>query len=301
MGIGTRHVHNESDRRKTGLLQERSNPLQCVLLLSALVFVSFGARSLRGQGVGRSFAGMTSSPAFAVCSIRGNNKHDGRWKMVFTPDGYTAYGVTLRMLIQDAFGMYDPDRITGFPEWAGNDRFDVLAKVDESDVTAYHEMSRDERRLLLQELLYKRFMLAAHYEKRETSTYALVIDKGGPRVKGTANVSAQAGADAKGSITRSRPGQLTERGTTMSQFADFLGLQLRRPVIDKTGLSGRYDIQLDWTPDEMQARESGAELEDASKPSLTTALKEQLGLRLDAQRGTIDVLVVDHLQRPSEN
>jgi uncharacterized protein (TIGR03435 family) len=131
-----------------------------------------------------------------------------------------------------------------------------------------------------------------HWETREEPVYALVADKNGPKFQTHSDASGQ--GTGQGMNTRKRAGDAQMRGTDvpMSELASNLGNQLGRFVTDQTGLAGHYDFVLDWDPDQVV---------DSTKPSLFTALKEQLGLKLESRKGPVQVLVIDSVERPSEN
>jgi uncharacterized protein (TIGR03435 family) len=246
----------------------------------------------------------TKVPSFSVATVKPNIKDDGRWKMAFTQDGYEAFGVTIQKLLQDAYAFYDTDRVIGLPKWAGSEKFDLQAKIDESDEPTFTDLSLAQQRLMLQALLSDRFGLKVHFEAREMPIYALKIANTGLKFKEHVPNHAPDGANPEtgGLMTRSRPGQLTEEWVTMPSFATILTYQVNRPVIDATGLTGRYDIQLDWTPEDRTAPSGGdTSMTTPSGPSIFTALKEQLGLWLDPQKGPADVLVIDHVEHPIQN
>jgi uncharacterized protein (TIGR03435 family) len=147
--------------------------------------------------------------------------------------------------------------------------------------------------------LADRFKLSFHWDKKEVSIYALTVTKNGPKL--TASTG-----DPKGSPNLAMParGRFRGRNATMLDFAGELQAVLDRPVVDKTGISGRYDVALNWTVDDFQAARLGAfptPLDRTEVPDLFTAIQEQLGLRLESTKGTVEVLVIDSIQRPSEN
>jgi uncharacterized protein (TIGR03435 family) len=247
-------------------------------------------------------------PRFSVVSAKPNTLNDGRWRMRFTPDGYSALGVTVQKLIEDAYGIWGDDQLQGIPKWAKTQKYDIEAKVDENDQSAFSKLNQDQSSRMLQEFLADRFQLRVHYETKQVPAYALVLAKKGAKFKETPadRIPLSASKGAGGHITRSRPGQITEEWVSMPYFAKFLSLQVQRPVIDRTGLAGRYDLQLDWTPEDSPSpstdtagRVSAAST--ASGPSLFTALNEQLGLRLIPEKGTLEMLVIDHVELPGDN
>jgi len=152
---------------------------------------------------------------------------------------------------------------------------------------------------MMQKLMADRFKLSFHREKKEVSIYALTVAKNGPRLAASAG-------DPKGPPNLAMParGRFRGRNATMAEFAGELQAVLDRPVVDKTGISGRYNVDLNWTLDDFQvARFSGfpAPSDRTEVPDLFTAIQEQLGLRLESTRGSVEVMVIDHVERPTEN
>jgi uncharacterized protein (TIGR03435 family) len=150
---------------------------------------------------------------------------------------------------------------------------------------------------MLQKLLADRFKLTLHRTTKEFPVYELVTAKNGPKLKEV---------EAGGSNTNSGRGHMTATRISMQRLSEFLSRQVDRPVLDMTGLKGVFDLTLDWTPDESLSAKKPGEGEvaiDAPKsPSLLTALQEQLGLKLQARRAPIEILVVDHAEKvPTEN
>jgi len=169
---------------------------------------------------------------------------------------------------------------------------------------------------MLQDLLADRFQLKAHRETKELPVYELLVARGGPKLKVSEDQTPADPPSFTGQPVNATPrgafgfgsGVVDSRAVPLSRLTEFLRLPLGRHVVDKTGLSGLFDITLRWDPKSEQASTTfevspGAPppLRDASGPSLFTALQEQLGLRLRAARDPIDVIVIDSLQRPTEN
>lgn len=191
----------------------------------------------------------------------------------------------VKLLIRAAFQMQDA-QIAGGPTWLDTDRYDIEAKTGRPGKIEPGQMSP-----LLQSLLADRFNLKFHKEMRELTVYALVAQKSqksGPKLKAKAEGEATS-MDTHGGKGKS---QLVGTGVSMGALANYVGNRLGRIVVDKTGLSESYDFTLEWAPD-------GAT--DTSAPSLVTALREQLGLRIESQKSPVEVLVIDSLQKPSEN
>lgn len=184
-----------------------------------------------------------------------------------------------------------------------SERYDISAKVAASDGSAPVKLTKTQRRQMLQALLADRFRLAVRNETRDVPIYELVVSKGGPRLHAFAPVNGTTrgitGPDGRvysGISTLGAHGMIVLQGYPISLLADFLKPELGRPVIDKTGLTGKYDISLRWTPDN-----TPADSPLAGGPSLFVAVEEQLGLKLNSTKGPVTTLVVDHIERPSAN
>jgi uncharacterized protein (TIGR03435 family) len=239
--------------------------------------------------------------AFDVISIRPNKDNaqmsgNGTFRMRFgignPPDGYSATNVTLKNLIASAYGV-KYNLISGGPDWIAFTGYNIEAKVVAADPASFHPLTSTQRNLMLRSLLADRFKLVVHPETKELPIYELVIAKNGPKLQETKPGDTTNGLSA-GMITM-RPGQFTGHALPLTSLIDNLAMQLHSPVVDKTGLTGKYDIKLEWTRDQDPASE------DASGPSIFTALQEQLGLKLNSTKGPVDTLVIDHIEKPSEN
>ncbi len=252
-------------------------------------------------------------PTYDAVSIKPNKAGDGRIMINQGQDRYAGSNVTLKMLLRYAYNLTTDEQISGLPGWAENDHFDVEAKLDAETVAAQKKMSKQDsavqRQQMLQVMLADRFKLKVHHEQKELTVYNLVVAKGGTRLK--ENVAEPVAADALPTQTgkvgsgmmRLMMGNLTATGVPISNLADFLAQTVHKQVIDKTGLTGKYDITLQWTPDDMPAGAAAhaATGIDNNAPSIYTALQEQLGLKLDSVRGPVDTIMVDHVEMASEN
>jgi uncharacterized protein (TIGR03435 family) len=191
---------------------------------------------------------------------------------------FSGINVSLSLLIGFAYGV-DSDRISGLPGWSESQLYDVIGKPEGPGGLSYEQL-----RPMLQELLADRVNLAVHHEKRLAPGYALVVAKGGPRLK------KNAGESDKRYIL---PGGLLCTNVTLDVLAGMIARPAGRPVVDRTGIQGNYDIELHYARDEER---------DATLPSLFTALEDQLGLKLETQKVEVDVVVVDHVERmPTAN
>jgi uncharacterized protein (TIGR03435 family) len=230
---------------------------------------------------------------FEVVSIRLHRvTSDGSRWLNPTADGYETRNVELAQLILEAYGIKCSDQLVGLPPWASEDTFDIEAKVDEDILPAYQELSDRERKEraapMLRSMLADRFNLKVHHESRILPVYALVVAKGGSKLK-----QSQAPENLYGMV-EGRGYLSTRAGPIGARFVVGLSDKTGRIVIDKTGLTGYYDIELKWSSDEDLAA-------GALGPTLFTALEEQLGLKLVSEKAPVDVVVVDHIDRPSQN
>lgn len=199
--------------------------------------------------------------------------------------------MTLGDLVSFAYGL-NRNRIENVPAWLFTDRFDIVARADMAGTPDKAQVTE-----MLQKLLADRLSLRFHREKKESTLYVLTVQNSGSRLTPSTSGSNNQGP---GGMTR-QPGHwhVTALNMNMEEFAAGLsGNALDQPVIDRTGISGRFDITLDWAPNEVT---NPAPDDDSSFPDLFTALRNQLGLKLESTKGLVDVLVIDHVEKPSEN
>jgi uncharacterized protein (TIGR03435 family) len=244
-------------------------------------------------------------PQFEVASVRPNNSGEANSSIRIQPGGrLTATNQTLRNLIRNAFNL-QPDQMIGGPDWMDSDRYDIVAKIADADLDAKGLAPGPEFMLRVQWVLEERFKMATHWETRDLPVYALVVateGKLGPKLKahtGDCDRARGGGPPPPGSPpmncgTRSNmtpaAAKVIGSGISMVGFARNLAGETGRNVVDKTGLAGSYDLELEFTPDQSA---------DNVGPSLFTAIQEQLGLKLDSQRAPIEVLVIDKLEKPT--
>jgi uncharacterized protein (TIGR03435 family) len=230
--------------------------------------------------------------AFEVVTIKPSRSPT--WNMYPTPDGYHATGVSLRHLVQDAYGVYDPKLLTGGPAWIDKDEFDLEAKFDPATIPNAKSITYRQRADMMRTVLADRFQLKIHFEKKIFPAYNLVVAKGGPRL--TETPANEITMTIWGPSCLHRNAQLSLRGCTVDALASELGVVTGRTVVNKTGLSGPYTIELRFTPDN-----TPADSPLAGGPSIFTAVQEQLGLKLEPSTAPLDILVIDSAEKPSEN
>jgi uncharacterized protein (TIGR03435 family) len=259
-------------------------------LLLAAVVASLGiARTLYAQ--------QTSEPQFDVVSIKPSAAVEPGGRNALDPGAYVGINVTLRRLIALAYQPLPNAQIVGGPEWMNNARFDVQAKFTGTP-------TRPQLQQMMRAMMADRFRLRSHMEARPTPVYALVrlrAGETGPSLRrSTLDCSNPAAARAQSAASAGpicgfqyTDGLIRGRGVTLDQIA--AELTAGRTVVNRTGLDGGYDVELRWTPDATQV--AG----DDAPPTLTTALREQLGLRLEATTQTMEFLVIDSAERPDQN
>jgi uncharacterized protein (TIGR03435 family) len=237
---------------------------------------------------------------FDVISVKPHKAGEDGWSYNYRPNGFYASNIALEYLIKEAYGIYEDYRIEGLPKWVKSETFDIDAKVSDGNVVAFGKLSLAQRRLMVQAILLERFKLVVHPATKQLPLLNLVIAKGGPRMKQSPLDSAL--KDVMGRVKRSQSGVLSVEQFNMDGLASMLTWDVGRFVVNKTGLRGYYDFELHWTPAmdnaENDGRDAGVAGPDAS---LYTALQEQLGLRLEASHGPVDVIVVDNVDRPTAN
>jgi bla regulator protein BlaR1 len=196
--------------------------------------------------------------------------------------------ISLMHLLESAFDVPE-DMIVGLPEWAEHERLDIDAKTLDPEKAQLRELTAPQRRAMMQALFEDRLGLKWHYETRVLPSYDLLVAKGGPKLKLTVAKGHNGGTSVNDARFR-----LTN--VPVSGLAVVLSDKLGRPVVDKTGLTGRYDMDLVWSPD--LAVPSG---EPDAPPPLFTALQEQLGLKLEGGKDSVQVFVIDQLTPPTAN
>lgn len=236
--------------------------------------------------------------AFEVASIKPNKSGASNSSTSGRAGSFTASNVTARQLIVYAYRLR-PFQLGGGPRWISADRFDIQARTPENGKPDNPAMTRA--------LLRDRFKLVAHTETRQEQIYALVLAQPdgrlGPQLKAsTLNCAPSQAAAASPCGTNTSVndtvGRMTGAGQSMESLVSALGgFGLNRMVLDRTGLKGQFDFELRWTPDNLRNASAAVQSNDA--PSIFAALQEQLGLRLESQRGPVEFLVVDRIEPPT--
>ncbi|HWG17435.1 MAG TPA: TIGR03435 family protein [Acidobacteriaceae bacterium] len=218
----------------------------------------------------------------------------------FTADGFSADAAPLEYLIRNAYNITRDNSVRGLPPWGATDYYVVSAKVGDSDLAEWKTYNAAQKREVLQQFLADRFHLAVHPQTIEVPTYSLVAAKSGSKLK---QVTPPEG-DRRGFIESRAAGVVVGHHVVIGNLADLLSRSyfgLGRQVYDNTGLTANYDFTLTFEPLRPQGAGAGDATEPSGRSSIFTALDEQLGLRLEPSKGPLDTIVIDHVERPSEN
>jgi uncharacterized protein (TIGR03435 family) len=245
-------------------------------------------------------------PTFEVATIKHSNLNNTLLATGhFSQNKFDARNITLKELIAIAYDLdFDTSQqISRGPGWVKSEKFDVVAKVDETVLaqlrTLSPERQGEQRRMMIQQLLSDRFALRIHREPRELTVYTLVTAKGGPKLK-PGQLQPNRPDLPQSRIDTMGPGFLVGHNAPAGLLARVLSGQPEiggRSVLDKTGLSGKHDFTLKWMPESATDRPSTQE----DLPTLFTALQEQLGLQLRSAKATVDVITIDSVSPPSDN
>lgn len=279
-----------------------------ILLVPISVVVAASVAPLVGQSQTN-----PKPPTFQAASIKPNTSADGRGVFLQPGGRFRAIGIRLRELIRIAYGEHTfvlPAQVVGGPEWLASDRFDIVAKADSEFVPS-----------MLRSLIEDRCNAKVHVETRELPIYNLVAIRSdkqlGPQLRRAAGDCIRPTADAVppasapdpsrlcGSMFNNLNGVLSATAVSMQSWVEMLaGLPVvGRVVRDKTGLSGEFDVRMEFVPAFLQnPNPNGSTIPNPaadSGPNLFTALQEQLGLKLESSKGPVDVLVIDHIEKPA--
>ncbi|HLJ51447.1 MAG TPA: M56 and DUF3738 domain-containing protein [Bryobacteraceae bacterium] len=226
---------------------------------------------------------------FEVASVKSASRDADERSVSHSPGArLITSNATLKQLVLLAYQLM-PFQVSGGPDWVGSAGFDIEAKA------ANPKCTPEQFRQMIQTLLADRFQLKSHFATKEMPVYALVVSRNGSKL-------VEAKDDGSGVSMRNGRGEMTGVNATMAMFASALSRPLRRKVVDETGLNGAYTFKLQFVPDQNSAQpvdDSDASLIDS--PSLFTALREQLGLTLKPAKGPVEVLVIDHAEKPAPN
>lgn len=295
----------------------RKSLLTTAAVLALALPIAFGVlHATPSRAQSQTEASASTGPVFDHVSIKPNNSASSpiHSKMMFSMrDGdFVAQGVTLRRLIQMAYHLQD-DQISGGPDWLDTSKFDVSATLNKARVAELQKAGPQDTKIedqpVLRALLTDYFKVAVHEEMRNLSAYELTVGDGGSRLQEVKQLG----------MFHLEPGELHSQGVPIELLANQLSGNLRRPVVDQTGLKGIYTFDLRWAPDPSDMRKvimRDVQMKDGHPaevpppdtasnqtplPPLLTAIQEQLGLKLEPKTEPVPVIVVDHAEQPTEN
>jgi len=236
-----------------------------------------------------------ANPVFEVATIRPSRPDEGRMILSTRARRFSTINVSLIGLIRYAYDLH-VSQILDAPEWAESDKYDITAEPDGEG-----EPNEKQWKVMCQKLLADRFGLTSHRDKKRVSAYVLSVAKSGPKLSRSIQ-----DPKAPPSILMQGLGAVSFKNANISDLAGYLQqIVLDRPAIDQTGISGKWDFALKWSPDSTQFASLGVSVPEAdgpdAPPNLYTAIEEQLGLRLSADKALTEVLVIDHVRKPSAN
>ena len=290
-----------------------------VLLLTGVVLSGFALPRLHGQAPPRSDA----TVVFETASVKPNQSRNCDRDGTLAGGRFVMTCATLRELLVVAYPRQDgrsrfETEITGGPSWLNADHFDVVAKATEGQgvgidagntaagtTTAAERSAIGRIRQMVQALLADRFKFTAHHELRDLAVYELRVNRNDGTLglqlkKVDVDCVAQRGSGTLcGGFRTLGPGHIVAHGVPMSLLATVLEMPVSRNVLDRTGLQGTFDLELQYTPERMQIRGPDTPAVDPTGVSVFTAVREQLGLKLESTKGPVDVLVIDHVERPT--
>jgi uncharacterized protein (TIGR03435 family) len=236
-----------------------------------------------------------ASPGIEVATIKPTKPDEQGFMLVFRGGRFQTTNISLSKLLAFSYGVQQKQLI-GLPPWADTDKYDIDAKPDTDGAPNKKQLQG-----MVQKLIADRFKLTFHHDQKELAVYALSVAKTGAKLTKSENQEGLPGFGLGG------PGALRVRNATMSDFAAMMQeTVMDRPVLNQTELAGRYDFTLNWTPDDSQfggmpARTPPPTDNANPPPALYTAIEEQIGLKLDATKAPTEVMVIDHVEKPSEN
>jgi uncharacterized protein (TIGR03435 family) len=283
------------------------------ILMIPVAFTPAHAKSSQAQATSFNL----SDFKFEVASIKPAKNPEGGWGLNNTSDGIRGMNIPLMFLVKNAYGIYEDHRYLGAPNWINSDQYDLEAKMERSVAEQFGKLARAQRiaaeQHMLQVLLEERFNLKAHRETKEFPVYFLVIAKGGSKLQEPKPNPNDPSADMGvwgGGGTREGVTTMTAHIVPIEQLVSQLTAIVDRTVVDKTGLTGRYDLTLKYTPEYIALRSSTATASegqpapsgsDPTGTSIFKALQDQLGLKLESGKGPVEIIVIDHIERASGN
>jgi uncharacterized protein (TIGR03435 family) len=239
-------------------------------------------------------ANQPALPVYDVVTVKPNHTLSGSMHWDGNPGFLKATNVTLKMALENAFGIRQ-ELISGLPGWAESAHYDIVAKASEAEPAALKNQTREQDEAMLQAMLEEHFQIKSHIEVKTLPVFDMAIAGGGVRFKAFLPADEHDTGGDMDTDGQNHNMTLHGRGVTLIDLGNALSRTVQRTVIDKTGLTGKYNLQLKWLRDGAPA---GG---DDAAPTIYTALQEQLGLKLVSSKGPVNTLVIDSISQPVEN
>ena len=261
---------------------------------SSIVALSYLASVFLAQTPASSTQETKTDLHFDVASVK-SSPSQGNLSIQIRGSEFFATHVSVVDLMSYAYGVHSR-QIVGGPAWLSSERYDIMARPNISG-----RPSSSQVKVMVKKLLENRFNLRLHRERKELSVFAIRVSKRGPKIQSNPDPSGQAGVGFEGA------GRMIVKNASMTDFAGFLQRFVSdRPAVDETGLAGKYDLRLNWHPSDLDGANAGnqpssADTKNDDLPDIHTALQEQLGLRLEAAKASVEVVVIDTLSKPTAN
>jgi uncharacterized protein (TIGR03435 family) len=283
-------------------------------LVALLLAIAFAATPAQTQQTANQPAAVSAPGkiAFEVVSVKPNRTDQAHPGSPVRPDGFDGENQSLSWYMVWAFGLpaIGESYFSGLPSWVTTERFDLIAKVAGPDVPVWQSMSNAEKGALIHDVLVDRFKLQTHIETHQRPIYGLVLARGGAKLTPITPVPPSTAPAPDRTVTHtprpwfgfSRTG-IVAGNVTMEDFAaDLSKMELGRPVQDRTGLTDRYNLKLDFAPiNPSPASAEGTAAEPDPRPDIFTAVQDQLGLKLESSTGPVVTMAIDHIERPTPN
>lgn len=285
--------------RQSPLFQDRIHRKIPSKLTLAIAFVAICFNAEFANTAKAQIKAADADPSFAMARVNPSFPNPQGKRFLFTNRHFTTINTNLNDLIAYAYGLH-AEQIVGGPEWFGVDLFDIDAVPDMEGRTSEKQLQT-----MVQKLLAEHFKLAFHNDKNELPVYVITVADGGPKL-----IKSTDAPTALPAFLFRALGDLMVKNQTIADFAK--GMQsgvMDKPVVDQTGLTGRYDFHLKWTPDDSQFRQfqgTGRVIRASTgnpnaPPDLYTAIQEQIGLKMEPGDALLDVIVIDYAEKPSLN
>jgi len=241
-------------------------------------------------------------PQFDVISVKPHKPGDNMVRVQWGDTDYHATNMTLKIMISNVYGVKSW-LVFGLPSWAESAHWDIDAKVSAPDMTVMKKLTAEQRRVMIGSILKERFGLVVHQESKVQPMFVMTVMPGGPKFKESAAPppTPEGEKPKPHGGWRMGPGTLSAKEMSMQSLADSISYQVERTVIDNTGLTGKYDMEMKWTPEERATATTDNGVDGDAPPAIFEAVKEQLGLKLSADKAPVPTVVVDKIEQPEAN